>query len=152
RVEVIADEKSFVFSAGDFDTARKRAPLQEGMVQTEDTVAATLLNGYEVSNPVGRKSTKAEIILLSSSVLKEVYDLIKRELAGFSHQRDIRFFSFPSVIYTALRTAFPYEKDYIALRVGGQATELVHVARGYPVAVARVDSGATAFARAADAA
>jgi hypothetical protein len=149
RIETITDEKPFVFSAGDLEAAKKRSPLPAGRFRAEESVVATLLNGYETESPIGKKATRAEIILLSSTLPTDTATELRRTLGGFSSRREVTFSGFASTIHTALSLAFPHEKDYLALRVGGEATELVHVSRGLPIAAASLSCGMHSFARAA---
>lgn len=149
RIETITDEKPFIFSAADLEAAKKRAKVAEKRVVSEDYVLATLLNGYLTASPLGKKATRAEIIMLSASLEEETATLLRHAMAGFSTRHDVRYAGFASCVRAGIAVSFPHEKDYLALRVSGGATELMHVARGYPSAVARIDCGLSCFADAA---
>ncbi len=151
RTETVAEEKPFVFTQDIIDKAKKKQAIAAGRVGTQETVLATLLNGYETPTPVGKKAKRAEIILLSASMLEDTAKQTRRALASFSLLHDVRFSSFATVVSNAARIAFPHEKDYLALRVSGESTELVFVKRGFPMFVSALPSGLAEFARAAKA-
>lgn len=151
RIETIADEKPFVFTNADLEQAKKRNALPEKRFRSEEYVVATLLNGYPTKNPIGKKATRAEIIMLSASIPEDTATLLRHSLAGLSSHHEVNFAGFASIVFAGVSLAFPHEKDYLALRVSGEATELMHVARGYPTALARVGCGLSCFSRAASA-
>lgn len=149
RVEVVENEKPFVFSESHLKEAFGKAPPGPGHIQTEETVVATLLNGYDTTSPLGKKAKRAEIIVLSASMAQETYEIMRKTLASFSHARDVLFSTFASVSYRAIRSAFPLQKEFLALRVSGEATELSFVKRGFPIATGAVSVGLNTFSRAA---
>lgn len=149
RTETVVEEKPFAFTADIIERAKKKAEIPAGRVPTEESVLATLLNGYETPAPVGKRAKRAEIILLGATMEEETAKQMHRALSSFSAAHGARFSSFASLIANAAALAFPHEKDYLALRVSGGATELVFVKRGFPLFVSSVPSGLDEFARAA---
>ena len=146
RSEVISDKKPFVFTSADFDTAVKRLVPPDEKHEVTHSVVATFLNGYEVENPVGKRAQSAEIVLLSTVTPTETSALVRRALSGFSGHRTVTTLTFAPLIAAAVERAFPHERDYIAIRVTGEATELCRVSRGRLADVTRVDSGLARFA------
>lgn len=146
RTEVISDDKPFVFTAGDFETAVKRLAPPDGKHEASHSVVATFLNGYEVDTPVGKRAERAEIVLLSTIMPTETGALIRRAFSSFSGHRTVNMLTFAPLVASAVESVFPHEHDYIAIRVTGQATELCRVSRGKLTDVSRVDSGLARFA------
>lgn len=149
RTETVIEEKPFVFTDSLVESAKKKESLPKGRYRTEDSVLATFLNGYETPNPAGKRAKRAEIVLLGATMAENTAKLVRASLASFSALRDVRFSGFASVVSFAASLAFPHEKDYLAIRVSGEATELVFVKRGFPLYVSSIPSGLTEFARAA---
>ncbi len=149
RAETVVEDKPFVFTDSIIQAAKKKEPTAEGSFRTEESVLATLLNGYATREPVGKRVKHAEIILLSATMEEETAKLMRRALASFSAAHDVRFSSLASVITSAVQLAFPHERDYLALRVSGEATELVFVKQGLPLFVSAIPFGLNEFARAA---
>lgn len=152
RTETIVEDKTFTFTTDIVERAKKKEAVPAGRAATEASVLATVLNGYETPSPAGKRAKRAEIVILGATMEEESARLVRRALASFSASHDVRFASFASLIPSATALAFPHEKEYLALRVSGESTELVFVKRGYPIAVSALPSGLAEFARAAKAA
>lgn len=151
RTEKYVDEKEFLITESLIKDALSKAPDAPHETRTEEAVVATLLNGYEVHAPVGKRATNASIIILTASMEQESFGVMRRALAGVAHEGTSGYASFSSTCYRALVRAFPHEKDYIAVRVSGDATELAFTSRGFPIRTAAVAVGINAFERAAKA-
>lgn len=152
RSETMVEEKAFPFTADIIERAKKKEAVSPGRFRSEETVLATLLNGYETPEPVGKRAKRAEIILLGATMEEETAKQMRHALANFSALHEVRFLSFASVVSKAAALAFPHEKDYLAVRVSGESTELVFVKRGFPLFVSSIPTGLAEFARTAKAA
>ncbi|HRH24034.1 MAG TPA: hypothetical protein PK109_00375 [Candidatus Paceibacterota bacterium] len=149
RTETVVEEKPFLFTDAIIAGAKKKGEIPVGRYSSEESVLATLLNGYETPQPVGKRAKRAEIILLGATMEEETAKLMRRALSSFSALHEVRFSGLASVVSTAVALAFPHEKEYLALRVSGEVTELVFVKRGHPMFVSHIPSGLNVFARAA---
>lgn len=149
HTEVIADKTPFVFTNALVEKIQKGITFPKGYTRTKEQVLGTVVNGYPLKNPVGKKGTRAEIIILNAGMPEEIAKLTRRALASFASPSGISFTCLPSSIYSALPKAFPHEKDYIALRVGGEVTELVMIKQGFPNFFSSVPLGLNTFVRAA---
>ena len=149
RVETIIEEKPFTVNEGHIRSAFGKAPPAPGHIQTEETVVATLLNGYETGKPVGKRAVRAEIIVLSATMGEETYAIMRRTLAGLAESHQVAFSTFASVSYRSLRSAFPHQEDFLTVRVSGEASEFCFVKRGFPISTGAVAEGLNSFSRAA---
>jgi hypothetical protein len=149
EVETFADGKPFVFTEALLEKAKKAAEVPEGRFRSEEAVLGAVLNGYKTMMPVGKKVQRAEVIVLNATIEAEVAKLIKSTLGSFSLLHDVRFSSIPSLVLAAIPAAFPHEKDYLVLRVSGEATELLFVKNSFPMKYASFPSGLGEFARVA---
>lgn len=150
RTEVIEKEKPFTFTKALLAEAVSRnGKLTEGHVASEEQVVAALLNGYETRNPFGKKATRAELVILSSSLEYAVSEAIKEVLTHLYHTRDIRLSAFAPTAYTVFRDLYPHEKDFLVIHVSGEATDMALVKRGLLVDVSTVTCGLNGLVRAA---
>ncbi len=142
RTEHVNEAKEFVFTKAFLtEITRKSSAVQEGYMLSGESVIATLLNGYEVERPFGKKVTRAELIILSSLVEKEIADAIEGVLRETYHTHALTLTAFAPVAYTVFRDLFPHEKDFLVLDVSGEATDIAFVKRALLVDVASVNHG-----------
>lgn len=142
ETETIAPEKPFIFSEGMLSAALKRQPdLAKGLRILQKEVVATLLNGYETPEPVGKKTARAEILTLSSLIDGELMSLISKEAKRLMPTDGILIAPFQSLAYAVLRAQYPYEKEFVLMRVSGQVTSLLFTSRGLITHAAQVPVG-----------
>lgn len=149
RIETIGDGKPFTFGPDLIERAKKKGEIPKGRISSEETVLATILNGYETMEPVGKKAKTAEIVILTATLDEEVSGLMKRTVGTFTNHQDVRFATFASLIFESVGALFPHEKDYLGLRVSGEASELLFVKHGTPLASVSIPCGLNEFSRAA---
>lgn len=142
RVESIQQEKPFVFTKHLLDEvlAKERAQ-KEHSVNTGESVIATILNGYEVTNPFGKKASRADLVVLSSCIDKTVAEKVTRQLRRLYHTHTISYTAFAPMSYAVLRDLYPHERDFLILEVAGEATDLAFVKRGLLTDVASIQQG-----------
>jgi hypothetical protein len=142
RIEAISDKKPFLFTqALVSDLLKKDATIPEGFTKSKESIIATLLNGYETTKPYGKKVNRADIVVLSSFVQKNVAELIEHILRKTFHTHAFTFTAFASVAYTALHDLYPHEKDFLVLEVSGEATDIAFVKRGFLVDITSLSHG-----------
>jgi len=149
RTEVIENEKPFTFTKALLhETVRRNDGVEEGRLASGELVVATLLNGYETRNPFNKQATRAELIILSSTIEATVAESLRDVFTHLYHTRDIEISAFAPISYTVLRDLYPHEKDFLVVHVSGEATDLALVKRGLLVDVASVTSGLNNLTRA----
>ena len=142
RTEHVNETKPFTFTKAFLtEITRKSSAVQEGYMLSGESVIATLLNGYEVAHPFGKKVTRAELIILSSFVQKKIADSIEKVLRKTYHTHALTLTAFAPVAYTVFRDIYPYEKDFLVLDVSGEATDTAFIKRGLLVDVASTPCG-----------
>jgi hypothetical protein len=149
HIETLVEEKLFTITETLLLEAKKKIKTPEGYYRSEESILGSVLNGYETPEPVGKRAKRAEIIVLSATIKEETAKLLRSTLGTFSSLHAVNFTELPSLIARAAKTVFPHEKDYLALRVSGEATELVLVKHGFPIFIATVPTGLDAFRHAA---
>ena len=148
RTEHVNETKPFVFTKAFLTEAvRKSSAVKEGYLLSGESVIATLLNGYEVVHPFGKKVTRAELIVLSSLIEKKIADAIESTLRNTYHTHALTLTAFAPIVYTAFRDLFPHEKDFLVVNVSGEATDVVFIKRSILVDVASEPHGLSELAR-----
>jgi len=143
RTEVIEQKAPFTFSRGLLATAIKRASITEkGFVLADESVIGTILNGYEVTAPFGKRVTHAKIVILSSAIAEVVAIEVADTLRRLFHTHNILLIAGASLRYQALRRVFPHEQDALILDANGPEVSLALVRHGYLVAIHDVKDGA----------
>lgn len=133
RVEskIIGDGKSFVFSREMLSAiVAKRTPLPEGKKELQSQVVATLLNGYQTSEPFGKRVERAEVILLSSSMDGESMGLVARALKRFGAVQGVYMTPTQSIAQTVLHAQYPHDKDFLLMLVSHEATDVLFAKQG----------------------
>ncbi|KND50915.1 MAG: hypothetical protein AB202_00720 [Parcubacteria bacterium C7867-007] len=146
RTETIQSVRPFVFTKKLLnDTVRKSANVQEGWVDSGDSVIATILNGYEIPNPFGKSVKRAELVVLSSTLQKEVMESIERVMRKAFHSHDVTFTGFAPVWYRIFREMYQHENDYLILDIRGARSDLAFIQRGLLRDVGSIPHGTRAL-------
>lgn len=95
----------------------------------EKKIITMKLNGYELKNPYGQKTSKMEIVVAIGVSSNRVVSSIKRKIGQTFHTKSMSFVSFPLVAFSALRDIFPTEKNFLFLDITGEATDVSLVER-----------------------
>lgn len=138
----LQERRSFTFTHAHLNEAVARvAAVPKGRVSSGHTVIATILNGYETPNPFGKRVTRAELVILASTLDKEVAHAIETSLRRAFHTHAIELTAFAPVAYTVFRDLYPHQKDFIVLDVSGTGTDAAFVKRGLLVEVRSIAFG-----------
>lgn len=144
-VKTIEKEKQFLFT----EAMLAEALAEERKTSGTTSLIASVLNGYETPNPVGKRTTRAEIVLLSSAIDAEIEPYIKRAIRSFVGAAPLEFISFASASHLVLRGLFPHERDFLALRIGTEGSELAFIKHGHLAGIETAGAGTSLFAKAA---
>lgn len=140
------EAKPFTFTHTLMDDIAKQCVIQPGgRTRCKNDVIATILNGYEVAHPFGKKAKRADLVVLSSSLEEKVAASIERTLRKSFHAHDITLAAFAPIAYAVIRDLFPHEQDFLIIDVEGEATDLAFVKRGLLADVACVPQGTNAL-------
>jgi hypothetical protein len=142
RTETIHPDKPFIFNKRMLsEIVSSSASLPEGRISTGESVIATILNGYEIPNPLGKRATRAEVVILSSTLESKLTEDIRTRVRKWYHTHDITFVAFAPTTYAVLRDLYPHEKDFLILDVSGEGTDLAFVKAGLLVDVGTLPQG-----------
>lgn len=147
---VIEDEKAFVFTQDLVnDSVKNQKEVGEGRTRVSQMIIATLLNGYEVQNPFGKKVNRAELILLSSSLPNDIVDMVTTLVRKALHHHDIEFNAFMPEAFVSMQDLYPHQRDFLALDVGGEATDMLLVKHNLLISISCMTHGVNEITRAA---
>lgn len=126
----IEEKHPFTFTHRHLDFAGRGAPIGKDKVRSGRTVIASILNGYETSNPFGKRATRADLIVLTSTIDRVALRLIQNALRKTFHTHAITVTAFAPVSYAVFRDLYPHQKDFIVLDVSGTGSDVAFVKRG----------------------
>lgn len=138
----LQQKNPFTFTRAHLTEAVKKTGLvPKDRISSGHTVIATILNGYETPNPFGKRVTRAELVILASTIEKEAANAIEASLRRAFHTNQIELTAFAPVGYTVFRDLYPHQKDFVVLDVSGTGTDAAFVKRGILVEVRSVAYG-----------
>ncbi|MFA6158853.1 MAG: hypothetical protein WC763_04525 [Candidatus Paceibacterota bacterium] len=98
--------------------------LPGGLSIIEKRVIHIALNGYQVPEPYGKKTRRADMSFFMSFAPKAVIDRISEVSMSTFHPRDTKIFSAPLVAFSVIRDSFHNTDDFVFLDVGGEISEV----------------------------
>lgn len=90
----------------------------------EKNIVQMKLNGYEIKNPYGQKTTRMEVSMMVGVSSMRVIQSIEKKLGNFFHTTSLRFGVFPVAAFSVVRDIFPTEKNFLFLDITGEATDV----------------------------
>ncbi|HYE23162.1 MAG TPA: hypothetical protein VEA92_01765 [Candidatus Paceibacterota bacterium] len=140
------EEKPFTFTHSLLDDIAGKCEIDtKGRTRCQNSVIATILNGYEVNDPFGKRTKRADLVILSSSLEEAIAQNIERALRKVFHAHEVSLTAFAPLSYAVIRDMYPHEKDFLIIDVEGEATDLAFVKRGLLADVASVPQGTNAL-------
>ncbi len=82
------------------------------------------LNGYEVRNPFGKKTSELEIALYISMIPANIYRSINESIRKFWHVPDVHFSSFSFTTFDVIRDIFTEETSLLFMDISGEVTDI----------------------------
>ena len=150
RTETVEQDRPFTVSRALLATVlKKTGDLPLGRETGDESVVATLLNGYETHGPFGKKAKRVDLVILSSSLEATAAARVTEVLRAAYHTHAIRLVAFSPAAYAALRELYPHEKNFIVVHVSGETTDIMLIKRGLLASAVSVSSGTNDLLRAA---
>jgi len=94
------------------------------MLEAENIL--TKLNGYESSDPFGKKANTIEVALFVSLSSKSVLGSIRSAIKGYFTSSTVKFHSFSFASFVVVRDIF-HEKNFLLLDISGESTDVIIV-------------------------
>lgn len=142
RREKVEETKSFTYtSALQREILRKNSTAPADYRIITETVIATLLNGYSIDKPFGKKTHQVEVVIASSWIKTELLPILQKIVRGAYHTHALTLTTPVTVVYGVFKKLFPHEKNYLALEITGESTDMSYVKNGILVKTSSVELG-----------
>jgi hypothetical protein len=126
-VDKIVEEQEKLFETNTMGETK----LSNLLHVVEKRVIQIKLNGYESSDPFGKRVERADISIFVSLIPKVVFDRVFDVSLSTYHPRDTNVFSFPLAAFSIIRDSFlGASADFMFLDVGGEVSEVSIVRDG----------------------
>jgi len=96
----------------------------------EHPVLSMSLNGYQVDDPIGKRTRSIELNMVVSLSPKLCLDKIRDVLSNNFHHTPVSFSSFIISSYIAVRDKYMNNDSYLLLDIGGEITDIAIVSKG----------------------
>lgn len=127
----IARPNPFIFTKHTLDELLREIPDPEsGRVLAGTDVLATILNGYETANPIGRRTRKADVVMLASTLDMRIADAVRTSLQTAFHTHGLHIGAFLPAAYAVFKDLYPLQREFLMLDVSGAATDVALVRQG----------------------
>jgi hypothetical protein len=84
----------------------------------------TMLNGYEMSNPLNQKAKELEMVVFVSISGEQALKKIEDAIGKYFHSKQIRFSSFVMSFFTVVRDMYPKQENFLLVDIGGEVTDI----------------------------
>jgi hypothetical protein len=116
----------------------KTIVAQPGKLIADKSIIGTVLNGYHVSEPYGKKAHRASIVVLTSLIDEKISKSIVTTLQSLFHTKNILSIAGNSLRYQAMHIVFPHERSALILDAIGPLISIALVRKDFLVAVSEV--------------
>lgn len=135
RTERVIEKKPFVFTKSVRDQMLSKAiSVAPDRILVDESSLGTVLNGYVVQDPFGKKVTHADLVVLTSTLAKEVASIVGQVLQTLFHTKEILFIAGASLRYQVICSIFATEKNYLILDANGPDVSVALIRNGVMVA------------------
>lgn len=139
RTERFEKKEPFIFTKSMVERAMEQTQItREKKSIVDESIIGTILNGYETSEPYGKKVHRASVIILTSLINHDISDSINSIIRSAYHTDHILPIAGSSLHYQALCHAFPHEYDMLILDATGPMTSIVLVRKKLFIDIAEV--------------
>jgi len=84
----------------------------------------TMLNGYEMQNPLNQKVKEIEMNIFISISPEQVLKKIEEMIGKCFHIKDIKFCSSTLAAFAVVRDMYPHDENFLLMDIGGEVTEI----------------------------
>lgn len=143
RVIKLSKEKSFTFTKRLADELIQKEILnlketyQKKYNNTDSTpelieqhTMAVFLNGYVVSDPIGKKCQSLEMNMVISLASKSCLNKMREVFSNTFHHTKVSFSSFTVATYLAIRDKYIIPDSYLLIDISGEVTDVGIVTKG----------------------
>ncbi len=92
----------------------------------EERITNMALNGYNVTDPYGKKTGQVALTVFVSGISKTFREKIEETLERFIHPHAVYYHSSPLIFFSGIRDMLAVGKDFLALFVGEEITDATY--------------------------
>ncbi len=143
--DVISSEaKDFTVSLKE----KEKEQILSGRVSLmEHKIFGVALNGYQVTNPYGKRARQIEVTSYLSLVSSDLRQKIEDIVHAFAHVSQLQFTSFPVALQSFVDSHFPHEEEYALFDITAEMTDMALVRDGKIVFVEAFAQGKNTLVR-----
>ena len=84
----------------------------------------TMLNGYEIPNPLNQKAKELEMTIFISISPEQVLKKVEETIRSHFNFEDIKFSSFILSSFSVVRDMYIHNEDFLLVEIGGEVTDI----------------------------
>ncbi|MFA6353895.1 MAG: hypothetical protein WCW93_03100 [Candidatus Paceibacterota bacterium] len=84
----------------------------------------TMLNGYEISEPLNKKTKELEMNIFVSIGGEQILKQIEDTIGKYFYFKKIEFSSFILSFFTVVRDMYPKQENFLLVDIGGEVTDI----------------------------
>jgi cell division ATPase FtsA len=84
----------------------------------------TVLNGYEVGDPIDQKAKDLEMTMFISLGTEDVLSKIESIIGKYFHTKNLKFNSFTLASFAVIRDMFVHQDNFLLIDIGGEVTDI----------------------------
>lgn len=84
----------------------------------------TMLNGYEISEPLNKKTKELEMNIFVSIGGEQILKQIEDTIGKYFHFKKIEFSSFILSFFTVVRDMYPKQENFLLVDISGEVTDI----------------------------
>lgn len=96
----------------------------------EHPIVGVSLNGYQVDDPIGKKTRSIEMNMVISLSPKNCLDKIRETISKNFHHTPVSFSSFVVSSFVSVRDKYMNHDSYLLLDIGGEVTDVGIISKG----------------------
>jgi hypothetical protein len=122
-LESLVEKEGITTEKGSVKTIPIQTPTK-GSVVMEKRVMQVSINGYKIQNPEKYTTNKADVSLFISKTSHDIPAKVESAIRKHFHFHNIQYHSFALVVFNALRDMQNTGRNFLAVDVGGEVTDI----------------------------
>jgi cell division ATPase FtsA len=93
-------------------------------VIVDDKILSVYMNGYEVEDPIGKKSANISVSFYTGIIGKQTMNTVSEKIRNVFTVENINFTTHPVSIISVIKSRYKSLKDFLIVDIGGEMTDL----------------------------
>ena len=96
------------------------------VVFLEQKIIETTLNGYRVTQPIGKMVSDLSVTVYTSTISEALYDRVEEILGRLFGSTPIEHHSFPLISFSVARDVFAATENFLLIDISGEVTDITY--------------------------